>query len=937
VIFRFDEFELDPDKPELRRAGRPLKVDALVVRLLAVLVRDAGRLVTKHALLTRVWEDRSVSENVITVAMARLRRALGQSTHARSLIATVHGQGYRFVGAVSAHPDELAPVVAVATALHEPPLVGREHALERLHAALAAARGGQGSMCFLTGEAGIGKTRVGEALAQVARAQSVAVAWGHCHDAGETPPLWPFAQIVRELVTQTSLSLQDARFASVRSELARLLPELAPEHAELDAGAPFAASGQHRIFDALLRVIAAAAEQTPCMLVLDDVQRADAGSLALLRYWIAEIARSRVLLLATLRPDGLHGAIKAKLAPVLGHRNSARLALERLSEADVAAYVAALLPDPDAALGRAVFAKSAGNPFFMVELARQLQASERPDAGALAVPDAALELLRQRVAALDAATRGMLSAAALIGRSFELPVLSAVTERDAASLMESLDDALVSEVVVAAADSKTAFAFGHELFRAALYDALPPAERRRAHARVARALDDRARAGETIARADVAYHAYAALPDGDLQLAVRACSRAADECAAVYAYPEAARHLRHAREALALIERPSQRLRIDLALRQALYARVGAPRDFEPLIREVVELARAQHAGTQLALAGLMLDLHPGFPPLSGARAVLQDALAWLAPEDPLRSAVLARLATAAPLAFDARASADQIARALAVALEHDFLLGIYTARSAQLFLLGGPAHAAVASELLGALETLCQAYPAVLNVAPLLLDLHRAIVAGQHGDRAAIDAALERCEARGTRVGSRELLWHVERFRVLSRTDAGLSAEDLAALRALHARAAEDALAGARLLCAYDQCVVLGVTDAAARAEAAAALAFSADDPPNLWALKLRALAAIGVHEDVRVGLRAVSPERLALLPCDRDFLGTLGALAHAALATSAFEYAAPLRALLAPYAERFAVNVSFVSDGSVAELIAALDRTTHEVTRNR
>ena len=120
-------------------------------------------------------------------------------------------------------------------------------------------------------------------------------------------------------------------------------------------------------------------------------------------------------------------------------------------------------------------------------------------------------------------------------------------------LMASLDEALACDVVVAAPDSKTAFAFGHELFRDALYDALAPSERRRWHLRVARALHDRVRAGDAIAPAELAHHFFSALPESDLKLTVRYCSDAAGACAEVYAFADAARHMRHAREALGLL------------------------------------------------------------------------------------------------------------------------------------------------------------------------------------------------------------------------------------------------------------------------------------------------------------------------------------------------------------------------------------------------
>jgi len=86
-----------------------------------------------------------------------------------------------------------------ATSEAHSPLVGRKDSLEQLMAAVARARQGQGGLCVISGEAGIGKTRLADALEQVARDQGFVTAWGRCQSADGTPPLWPFQQMLREL------------------------------------------------------------------------------------------------------------------------------------------------------------------------------------------------------------------------------------------------------------------------------------------------------------------------------------------------------------------------------------------------------------------------------------------------------------------------------------------------------------------------------------------------------------------------------------------------------------------------------------------------------------------------------------------------------------------------------------------------------------------
>ncbi|HMI94136.1 MAG TPA: AAA family ATPase, partial [Polyangiales bacterium] len=650
--------------------------------------------------------------------MVRLRKLLGHKADEHELVVNVHGRGYRFVRPVVERDGALLPLHGVAprAAATPAPFVGRDGVLRGLRAALRDASAGRGSVCVISGEPGIGKTRLVEELERDPACAELAVAWGYCREAGDTPPLWPFARLLRELDTKVPLRALAPRLGAAARELERVLPgfwqprdERSTSEQEKEPGAGHAiafgaAAGSHRVFDAVARCFALAAEHTPLMLVLDDLHRADPGSLALLRAWVDEIARTRVLVLCTLRSTERVREEPAAscLAYVLGHRNCTRSELGRLSAAEVASYVAALRADAGHEIEAAVFARSEGNPFFMTELARSLRDGEpleRIDHERLRLPSSALEIVRQRVRKLDDDARGVLSYAAVIGRSFELPVLQTVAQRDATALMASLDQALQDEVLIAAPDSKTAFAFAHELLRAVLYEALPHAQRRAYHLQVAHALVQRRQAADPVPAADIAFHFHAALPHPALEDTVRWCTKAARDAARVLANQDAVRYLDHALQALDLQqlehgEAPQRRL--TLLLWQALHARTYSPDRFEHTIRDVIRIAREQRAGAQLAAAALMLDLHPGFPPLRGSRAALEDALRLLPADDvPTRAQLLARLATSAPLAYDATASGEQLARAIELNQAQRTLLGDYTTRSALLYLRGGPADPA--------------------------------------------------------------------------------------------------------------------------------------------------------------------------------------------------------------------------------------------------
>jgi len=936
MIFGFDEFELDVERFELRQHGKPLQVEGLILQLLAMLVRNAGRLVSKEELVDAVWEGRPVADNVITVSMARLRKTLGDRRGEREFVVTVYGRGYRFARRVVSRSagSGAAPELSAAVT-PTPPFVGRERVLARLRQALGEAHAGRGRLCVLMGEPGIGKTSVVEAFEREIAGAPLQLAWGYCREAGDTPPLWPWLRLLRALIAAAgSKTQQQQRLDALPKEAQALLHESAtagpPEPGGSATG--WVGPARHPGFDAILRSFVLAAEQTPWVLVLDDLHRADAASLELLSLLLDEIARSSILVIATLRhTQGRAPRPETHLPQVLGHRNCERITLDRLRADDVATYVAAVLEDPDGSLGRSVFAKSEGNPFFMAELSRQLKDAEQVDRGALVVPASALELIRQRISRLDEDTRAVLASAAVIGRSFELPLLAAVTRREPSLLMHNLDDALGAEVVVAAPDSITAFAFGHELLRAVLYDALAPAEQRRLHLQIGAALELRIGAGDAVAPSEIAYHYYAALPGGDPRKTVHFCRAAAAAAAAVLASPDVVRYARHALEALDLTERPSVRLRISLLYMMAIYARGHAPAEFARSIREVLRLAREHGDASMLVNAACMMNPRPGFAPMAGGGAALERALELLPPEAvPLRSIALSALACVAPQCYSAERSHALLAEALPLARRSGSRMALRIALESELYLRGGPDHAANVAQCADELERLAQQNPDRMPTLPATLAERRTITALQRGEPAAIEAALERAAATARELGNVEFIWYAERFAALARINAGALPPGLAGLQTLHRRAEQRAIIGVEPLCAFDRVVVFGelVETPALDDGLRSALEFDSADPPSIWSLKLRALAAAGLHDEARAALRALAPAELARLPCDSEYLGTLGQLARAALLLREQDYLEPIHALLLRYPDCFAGHVAFLCEGSVPQLLGMLDR---------
>lgn len=898
MLYLFDDFELDADALELRHAGALLKADALVLRLLAVLARNSGRLVTKDELIEEVWEGRAIADNAITVSMARLRKTLDRAGDRRELIATVYGRGYRFVEPVVVEEPK-AQRAASGAALHafEAPFVGREPVLQRLHAAFAQAQGGRGRACLLLGEPGIGKTRAVEQLEREVQSTGVKMAWGYCREAGDTPPLWPWLRLLREVGGTDSLAGSTLHGATPQS--------------------------RHEAFDAVVRVLTRAAQAGPLVLVLEDLHRADAASIELLSHFLDEVARTRILIIATARwSRGAPPRPDTHLPRVLGHRNAERIALDRLAPDDVAAYVAASVGDPDGALGRAVFEKCEGNPFFMAELARSVRSGAVASPAALNVPATALDLLRQRVATLAPDARAVLMTAAVLGRSFELPLLATILERDPSELMSAIDQAIAEEIVIAAPGSMTAFAFGHELQRAVLYDALTLREQRAWHLRIADVLGHKLDQGEPIAPSEIAFHSHAALPEGDLRVTVQRCRAAANAAATVFAIPDIVRYARHALEALDLIEGGSVRLRMSLLYQIAAYTRGHSWREEERSMRELTRLAREYCDGPMLARAASLLNIHPELKPLPGASAAAERALELLPASDlALRGLAMAQLACSSPRCFQRDECGELIEEAVELSRRSGDRNALDPALVWRMHLEGGPDHdhaRAVCTEL----EDLMRHGTREMPVVPVMLTLFRATVAAQRGELAAAESGLAHAEALACLLNHNELAWHLRRGRAISRINAGAWAEGRSRLVQLHHEAEQHGIGTTLPLCAFDRAVIFERGDAAGAAQLARTLEHDVSEPPSLWALKVRGLAAAGFTDHARAALRMLPPTALADLPCDSQYLGTLGHLTRAVVQLEASEYLEPLSALVARYPGYFSVQMSFLCEGSMASL---------------
>ncbi|HKU44725.1 MAG TPA: AAA family ATPase [Polyangiales bacterium] len=925
-LLAFGDFVFDPVARELRRHGTVVKVEAKQLQLLECLLLAGGKLVSRQELIDQVWEGRALAESAVSVTVAKLRKLLGHAPGRLEHIENRYGRGYRFLLPITALD---MPQTSAPAALHSAsstPFVGRADSLQRLEAALLRARAGHGSLCLLSGEPGIGKTRTAEVLEHMARAQGVRVAWGRCHAAGGAPPLWPFAQVLREL--------GESALADRLLGAAEQTPGASAWRRGFSADA---VASSHRTSDEIARALQRASQTAPLLILLDDLHWADAATLRVLTYLAEDLARAPIAVVAMQRraepqPEG--GA--PELSRVLGLRHAESIELARLAEDETTDYVRAVFDSADAELGRAVFSRSEGNPFFMVELLRPFIGAQAPRPEQLRLSALALDLVRQRLRNLPDTTHDVLGAAAVIGRNFDLALLSRVSEREPGELLDALDDSLANETVIASAEVPGAYAFDHDLIREVSYASLPTTVRCRLHLRAGLALAERSAAGDAIPSAELAHHFLAAVPHGDVALAVEHAREAAAAAYRACAHGDAVALLRRALEATKLWPQPNPHVLTELLLELAMVERVLGDGLYVEHLRRGVALAREHRLGPQLAAAGQLLSPSPGILARADACSVLEAAVQVL-PEAEAghRATTLVHLAWTPPYCESARKVDALLAEAEALVQRSRDRHAAFTLKEAQLYFTAGTGDYAHAARLADAIDREQTEHPELAQQGrALITPTLRLIHALQRGDAPGLERALEQRRAALGKIRNIELDWHQERLLVVLRMNRGEFAGVLEDLTELRERAQRLQLQAWPALWARDYGALLtwtaDVREVAQRVRSG--LIPTESDSPATRARKLATLVEYGLCEDARGPFAQLTQQWLRDLPRDREYLATLANLAQTSAAAGSTAQCRTLYELLSPHAAYFAVGISFHNEGPISHWLGRLARALGE-----
>jgi DNA-binding CsgD family transcriptional regulator len=520
-------------------------------------------------------------------------------------------------------------------------LVGREPELAALGSAVDAALAGRLQVVICQGEPGIGKTRLAEELAGLARRREVRAVWGTGIDTVGAPPFWPWVEILR-----TICGWRDVAAIAAEHDLTADLASVAPDLVGASAGTARGPGQEDRFrqVDALSRLLCQVTSREPLVVVLDDAHWADRPSVLLVRHLARTLRAQPLLILMTCRhTENPHAADVAELArePVTRH-----IDLTGLPVSAVARQLAEITGhEVSSAEAAQVHALTGGNPFFVAEVGRILPA-RRIGGGITPVPPNVRETIAARLGRLSSSCVQLLQAASILGRDFSVEAAAAMTDRSPLDCLAPLDEAQAAGLVEVG-PTPGGYRFVHALVRDAIESALSSEDGVRLHRTAAEILENRLGSPRGPQLFELARHWVVAAVAGER---IRACTwieRAAEEAMHGLAYEESARLLRLA---LAVADgelEPTAECRLRLRLARALHLSGDDSACLEARVA-AAGLARQLGRADLLAEAALAAEAVGPTSSEEDSQRLCREALAALTDDQPaLRSRVMARLAEA--------------------------------------------------------------------------------------------------------------------------------------------------------------------------------------------------------------------------------------------------------------------------------------------------
>jgi DNA-binding winged helix-turn-helix (wHTH) protein/tetratricopeptide (TPR) repeat protein len=616
LLYSFGDFTLDDQLCQLTGPAGLIPMERRIFDLLLYMVRNRGRVISKGELVRTIWSNRVVSDASLSVAITGLRRSLGDNATSPRFVVTHNARGYRFAAIVLERNGSNDTRNIPTKSLQPDPFVGRSRELAIARGAAQAAREGRLQIVVITGEAGIGKSRLLEHISRDLQSTGYQLLPGRCPETPGAPAFWPWIQVLRHHFEALLPGELGALLCGVE-DILHILPELREHVRSTPPPAPRDPSrARFRLFDAIGTCLDRAAKRIPTAITIEDLHRSDETSILLLSFLANSLPDSPLLVVVTLR-DGPHQPYLEKAMGTLTRTAGATfLQLCGLAPLEVAELLATLTGESASPSAAAAFhERTEGNPYFLTQLAKHF--SRLDDFSTAEFPDSLTTAIAAQIDDLSDPTKEFLLAAAVSGVDFDLPTVCEVLLLDEANASGLAEEAFRSCIV--SHDSTTLkMRFRHSLLRDALYQRVNPSKRTLLHQRFAQVLASRYGKNAAHHLPRIAHHYYEGAATGVAEAAINYSLDAGKWSASCLAHEEAARFFERGLALLDLFPASRSELRCEFLIRlgdQLIKAgeREPARRAFDQAYRLAANLGASQLlADAAMAAAPGLLAIESG-------------------------------------------------------------------------------------------------------------------------------------------------------------------------------------------------------------------------------------------------------------------------------------------------------------------------------------